>query len=205
MGPFNQFSLTFSATVDMHAPLQEKCVKRPNQPNWFNDVIRQEILKRDLFLKSGNTLAYRKQRNFVVSLINSTKQDSFHRKFIKCKGNSGKLWQELRSVTGKSYDSIKQASILHKSKTISDPVVIADFFNSFFVHVADSLLEHFPDQSDYVPLPQLNAFVKSKLPPDTQFSIPVTSTLKAIRNIDHKKACGLTRFILCFSKNQPPL
>ena len=52
----------------------------------------------------------------------------------------------------------------------------------------------FPDQSDYVPSPQLDAFVKSKLPPDTQFSIPymtVTSTLKAIRNIDHKKACGV--------------
>ena len=105
----------FNATVDMHAPLREKRVKNPNQPDWFNDVIRQEILKRDLFLKSGNTLAYRKQRNFVVSLINSTKEGSFHRTFIKCKGNSGKLWQ---------------ASILHKGKTISDPVVIADFLTA---------------------------------------------------------------------------
>ena len=178
----------------MHTPLREKRVKRPNQPDWFNDVIKQEILKRDLFLKSGNTLAYRKQRNFVVSLINSTKEGSFRQKFIKCKGNSGKLWQELRNVTGTSYESIKPASILHKGKTISDPVVIADIFNSYFVHVADSLLEHFPDQSDYVPSPQLDAFIKSKLPPDIKFSIPymtVTSTLKAIRNIDHKKACGV--------------
>ena len=53
----NQFSLTFNATDDMHAPLREKRVKRPNQPDWFNDVIKQEILKRDLLLKSGNTLA----------------------------------------------------------------------------------------------------------------------------------------------------
>ena len=51
----NQFSLTFIATVNMRAPLRENRVKRPNQPDWFNDVIRQEILKRDLFLKSGNT------------------------------------------------------------------------------------------------------------------------------------------------------
>ena len=60
-----------------------------------------------------------------MSLTNSTKEDSFCRK--ECKGNSGKLWQELRHVTGKSCDSIKPASLLHNGKTISDPVVIVDF------------------------------------------------------------------------------
>ena len=60
--------------------------------------------------------------------------------------------------------------------------------------MADSLLEHFPDYSNDVASNKLEVFVKSKLIPDTQFvvhCIAGTSTVRAIRNIDNKKAFGV--------------
>ena len=60
-----------------HIPIKEKRVKKPKQPDWFNDEIKNAIYTRDQFKRSCNWNMYKIWRSKVTSLIKKKANEIF--------------------------------------------------------------------------------------------------------------------------------
>ena len=133
---------------------------------------------------------YRQQRNKVVDLVKVAKKNYFHQKIEHCKGNSAKLWHQMKKLSGKNVNQDFSTFIVKDGKTVSDPESISNYLNDYFVNIATSLVDGIKDGA-YNPSDPLLAFINSKLPAGTNFSIPsvtVSYVKKSLKEMDHKKA-----------------
>ena len=187
------FTNNFNNIVDKHAPVCEKRVKRPKQPTWFNKEITLAMAHRDWLKRTGDLEGYRSQRNLVLKLIRNAKSNFYNKTIAECKGNSKRLWQVIKDVTGNFSKPCTITSISHGVSEISKPDYIVDTFNSYFAHIADSLLNLKDYSSTYSPSDDFLAFIRASVPKSNCFCIPfvqLSFVENAIINLNSKKACG---------------
>ena len=89
-----------SHIFDKHAPYCKKRIKSQSHNPWFTKEIKNELRKRDYLLKHGPRDDYKKQRNFVKTLIRSTKK-SYFETLIKNNGSQKCIWNAINLLTGK--------------------------------------------------------------------------------------------------------
>lgn len=153
---FNRLLCNLDELVKNHAPLKKltkRDIKFKNKP-WINGKIKKMMRIRDqLFrkLKKNNNPRlidlYKQFRNRVSVSLNESKANYFYNYFQQNSNNMKQLWSGIKSVV-----SIKQANkinVVNKLKdangnTTSDPAVIANIFNKFFVNVAHDITKNIP-------------------------------------------------------------
>ena len=81
-----------------HIPIKEERVRKPKQPDWFNDEIRNAIYTRDQFKRSCIWNMYKIWQNKVTSLIKNSKRNFFN-KAVENRSDQKILWENLKTST----------------------------------------------------------------------------------------------------------
>ena len=153
---FNRLLSNLDEVVKTHAPLRKltkRDIKFRNKP-WINGKIQKMMRIRDRILKKlkknnnpALTSLYKKFRNRVSVSLNESKASYFYDYFQKNSNNMKQLWSGIKSVIDvRRSSNINVISKLKDSSgnTTSDPVVIANIFNKFFVNVSHDITKNIP-------------------------------------------------------------
>jgi hypothetical protein len=145
----------------------------------------------------ANISHFRNYKKIYSALIKTSKKLYFQRSLAKFQSDAKKTWQILRKAMNKSKQSDNSISkIVVDGKTITDPTVIADRFNHFFVNVAKSITESINTYAG--PAIPHSSFIGPKLNfaqnPVTPFEIhEIIQNLKGKISLDQD---GLSSFFL---------
>ena len=91
------------------------------------------------FLKTKTHCAkkkYQKIRNFYFHLINNKKKTFIQNKLKSHTNTIKKTWRVLNNLMGRNLFKLQTTSLLHKNKTLTDNVEIANAFNEHFSNAA---------------------------------------------------------------------
>ena len=103
----NNWTDTFSLTIDKHAPVVEKCVSDKYCPS-INKDLKDFIRTRDKLkksaVKSKSALvmeSFRQVRNRANALNKQLKKEYFTNKILSCKGNIEDSWRTINELLNK--------------------------------------------------------------------------------------------------------
>jgi hypothetical protein len=137
----------FMEVTDEHAPIRERRVKHPKQPEWMSEEIQAAMATHDRFTSAGDSVNATIWRNKVSRLTEDAKSTTFISLIENNKGDSSAIWQYLRELV--PTDKSKKTNCLNDGDTvISDPFEIADEFNRYFTTVAECLAKNTFDTDD---------------------------------------------------------
>ena len=193
----SSFVSEFTSIVDKHIPLVQKRVKRIKQPGWITPELLKSFSLRDSAKARHDYENYKYWRNHSTYLLRKSKQEFYYNLIEQSQNNhaaNAKILNELSNKSKKStVSSIKQENI-----KLTDEQDIANAFNLHFTSVVDQYIDVIPPSSnndtaqhDFQPLTH---FVKTKLPPDNMFQIPLITkqaVFKFLSTLDVKKSAGV--------------
>ena len=128
-----------------HAPLKEKVLRGNNAP-FMNKALSQAFMKRAQLKnrkqkdpKDENIEAFKRQRNFCVSLLRKEKKSFFNNLNPSLMSDKKKFWDVVKpQFTGKSKIKSK-ITLIEKDEIISDEQKVAEILNDNFVDAVPNL------------------------------------------------------------------
>ena len=140
------FLNVFKQVFDIHAPIKRRYI-RANQGPFTNKTLQKAVMThsrlRNKFLKNkteSNKTAYKKQRNYCVSLFRKEKESLFENLDTKKITGNKKFWKTIKPfLTNKSSNNRNKITLTQKDETISCSKDGAEVFNTFFVNVVSNL------------------------------------------------------------------
>ena len=194
---FNRFLSSLDELVKAHAPLKKlskKDIKFRNKP-WISGKIQKMMRIRDNLLRkirknNSQSLAdlYKKFRNRVSESLRESKASYFYNYFQKDSNNMKQLWSGIKSVI--SIRKSSNVNVISKLKdsngnVTSDPAVIANIFNKYFVNVSHDITKNIPRSKkspmDFMGVRVGNSFFTA---PSTAFEISdIISLLKSGKSL----------------------
>ena len=134
--------------IDRNAPLKQRLIKC-NQLPYMNDRLRKAInLKAALRRKYQKCKSqqswsdFKKQRNLVNRLKRISVREYFENKCHNVHKNNKHFWQVIKPfITDKSKSSNQNVMLYEDAALISDPHLVADTFNQYFINVAQDTTE----------------------------------------------------------------
>ena len=200
-----EFTRLFKSAIDKVAPFRDIRVKVRSEP-WMNAHISAGIKEWDrLFQRykkdKGNLPLYKefcKLRNSVQRDIRFAKTAFFRGKIEQNRGDSGKLWGQLKSLgySGKGSDDSSTIVLEEDGKKVFDSKDVAGIFNNFYTTVASKLVEKLPPAPGFFNIAStaFREFYRKRLPFGTTFTLsPVTHLfiLGQLLSLNPNKAIGL--------------
>ena len=152
---FNSFLSSLDKLVNKHAPLKKLSkndIKLRNKP-WVNTRIQKMIRVRDrLFRRARRTNdesvkdLYKKIRNKVTSALKESKASYYYNYFQSNSNNMKQLWTGIKSIIDRRKSNVNVIAKIKNSNgdETSDPAVIANVFNKFFVNVSHTVTKSIP-------------------------------------------------------------
>ena len=127
---------------------------------WYDRELLHLARKKDKlykhFLKTKTHCAkkkYQKIRNFYFHLINNKKktfiQNKLKSQVISNSSNIKKTWQVLNNFMGRNLFKLQTTSLLHKNKTLTDNIEIANAFNDHFSNAAVKLAKNLSNSNSH--------------------------------------------------------
>ena len=177
---FDQFLAKLNVIIDKYMPLKKmsnKEYKRRYKPWVTNGILNSISRKNKLYnkytkLKDGLNKQqvfeeYKLLRNKVNELLRKSKKSYYQSFFAEHTNNIKKVWQgikELVNIKTKNFNT--PTSIEINNNFFTDPIVICNSFNNYFVNIADEILtarkyngnKHYTEYLDN-PLPNTFAYV----------------------------------------------
>jgi hypothetical protein len=149
---------------------------------------KNKLYKQYLRCPNDNTQQkFKTFRNKLHGLIRKSKRNYFFKKFEDAKNNMRQTWKTINNVIGRTQKQTLSEQYKRESGTIiTDPTVISNEFNDFFVNVGPKLASQIHNSGknyyDYLRAPcQKSIFMK----PITESEI-----LKIINKFDKNKSAG---------------
>ena len=110
-------------------------------------------------------------------------------------GNTKKIWHSINEISGKHKSKIPRKMHI-ADKEVTDRAEIVKEFSKYFANVASNLIssETWNSDDQYEVTPDFQAFVQSRLPSDTKFSIPLITPSRVkdlLLHLDPSKATGM--------------
>ena len=137
---------------------------------------------------------HRKYRNKTKQLIRQAKRKYFSNSITNSKDTKS-LWKHLRDVNngGKTASSNLPEKLIIGNETITESEAVASKLNKYFASVAELLNENTSSGSS-LDTNKISDFVDSKVPINTQFTIPFITpeqVLLHINTLEASKSTGL--------------
>jgi len=105
---------------------------------------KRKIVLCNLSLKDPcplNILNFKNYRNLYSKIIKTSKKLHFEKALTKNQSNLKKTWQILRKAINKNVRKGNEIqNILVNNVQVSDPKLMADNFNNFFVNIANEIV-----------------------------------------------------------------
>ena len=135
------------------------------QPWIFDAIMISPNRKHELFRQYKNGIVsfvyYNSFTNNFTTTQRLAKNNYFQRKFTECSNNSMDTWKTLNSVI-RCKNTSKDITLNHNGSSISDPSVIAEVFNNYFINIAPNLDCNIPHSNisplNFIGAPVENAF-----------------------------------------------
>ena len=92
---------------------------------------------------------YKKYRNEVTHLLEINKKSSYQSQFLSCQNDSGKMWKLINSlIISKEKSSYPPEKLFDpiKSNYTSNPEVMSNILNTYFVSIGQQLASKIPPQ-----------------------------------------------------------
>ena len=87
--------------IDKHAPIQHKRVKATKPRLWLTQELIGKMTKADQLKRSRRFDEYKKQRNYVLTLVEKAKNNYFSQ-LVKDKCDTSSIWTAINSITRKN-------------------------------------------------------------------------------------------------------
>ena len=158
-----------SKSIGIKNRLYKKCLKNPSEKN---------------------KTIYKNYKNKLKHLIKISKKDYFENQFIKYKNNSKMTWQTINKLLNRNKKKEKLSHVFQQKNSdinFSDPIVIANKFNEYFVNVGPNLAKGIR-KNDTV---SFEKYLKGNYR-ESMFAEPVTELeiLTEIDNLNTNKSAG---------------
>ena len=197
----NNLYKTLVYILDEHAPYRKisKREAKLKQKPWIDKEILKQMNKRDKILhkyqKSSNVdkksslyEEYKSLRNVVTKMKRDAKKNYYKEFFETNRTNLSLMWKGIRSIVKIRSSSKRDITLIDvNGKKITDPKMIANFFNNFFVTVGT-------DIEKSIPKPKIS-FVEYLKTLKTKSIFILTPTTPSqiseiINSLDKKKSTG---------------
>ena len=134
----------FLEVVNVHAPLKTKIV-RGNDAPFVDKQLRKGIYTRTRLKNKihrnpskENKMAYKKQRNFCVSLRRKCMKNYLKKLTEKGLTNNKSFWKFMKPfLKNKGFTGNKDITLIHQNKIISDEKQLTKLFNSYYINVVE--------------------------------------------------------------------
>ena len=152
---WNNFVKILNVIINNIAPKKQCKVKTRTEP-WVTSEILECLEERDkllgLFHKTKDPVFYQqfcKLRNKAQRLVKTTRQEYIKEQIVNNKNNSKKLWSTLKTLGYNNKTKTKEPIVLNINEQVCyDPVTVAEHVNSFFVNIAQKLVDALPKLND---------------------------------------------------------
>ena len=130
--------------------------KRSNN-QWISKGLKKSSKRKEAlykkFLKNPtqqNEQAYKRYRNKLNHLIRIAKKRYYSEKFSQARNDTKSTWNTINDLLGrkKSCNALPRTFLNNNNDEVSDPKLIANEFNDFFVNVGPNLAKKFSRESD---------------------------------------------------------
>ena len=119
----------------------------------------------------------------IKRLIRKLKRQYMATRFEQCKSNIKKTWNILNEVLGRAKRDTTSESFIIDQQKISDPKLIANHFNNFFINIGNS--DTHTDNDGF------NKYLGHEQSHNFKFdTITNNETIRIITNIKSKHSCG---------------
>ena len=175
---FNQLLDTLNKIIDKYMPLRKltnREFKRRYKPWLSNGILNSINRKNKLFnkyskmknsvLKQQIFNEYKTLRNSINELTRISKKSYYKSFFTEHNLNIKKIWQGIKEIVNiNSKNNNTPTSIEVNNSFITDPKVISNTFNDYFVNIADDILSNRKYggkklHTDYLENPNQHSFV----------------------------------------------
>ena len=196
---FNNFISKFENVLNIHAPMRRQTKKEKiiMQKQWLTKgIIISSKIKNKLFQLSLNgkpedIKRYKNYRNKLSHIKEQSKKNYFQKILTDSKHNLKLLWKTINDITkfkNKQQESIKEI-VNDENKTITDPVEMANTFNTYFSTIGSKLASKIDKPSNNCHY-SCNSYISNKM---TSFFLnPITmyDIVKHINNLNPVKSSG---------------
>ena len=134
--------------INNNAPIREHTkreMKRKKKP-WITKGILKSIKTKNIlikqFLRNKDRLIYlrcKTYRDKISYLIKKGRRDYYNKYFQNVTNNVKKTWRQINKITNKNKYKNKILYIKTENKLESDPYLIGNTFNNYFMTVAKNL------------------------------------------------------------------
>ena len=138
---YDIFIKNFLSVLGKHAPIK-KTYLRANHANFVTKQLRKAVMKisklRNDFLKYRSDAfqsAYRKQRNFCVTLLQKAKKQYFSNLEPKLITDNKKFWKSVEPLFSDKIAVKEITNLTENGEILSSNTDIADTFNDYFSNV----------------------------------------------------------------------
>ena len=134
----------FLEVVNVHASLKTKIVRRNDAP-FVDKQLRKAIytrtrLKNKIHRNSSNKnkMAYKKQRNFCVSLRRKYMKNYLKKLTEKGLTPNKSFWKFMKPfLTNKGFTGNNDITLIHQNKIISDEKQLTKLFNRYYINTVE--------------------------------------------------------------------
>ena len=164
---YQKFTSIFNEVYNDCIPLKKYKNNNRKEPKfpWISKGIVKSInTKNKLYKKylkkpnEKNQSVFKVYRNKLNSIIRKSKRNYYDNRFKMVKNNLRKTWQTINQIIGRGKPKTTLNKLLNsEGSNITDPQLISDEFNNFFVNIgpklASTIQTNGPKYSEYMPEP----------------------------------------------------
>ena len=172
---YGNFWNTFKTLFDLNFPINKKKFNK-NYHKINGYMTKGLLISRSTKLKllkisannptAENLSAYRNFRNIFTKTMRASKKMYFEANFTKAKKNPKKTWELIREAIGSEPKNSKIQKLLVSGKTIDDPGIITNEFNTFFANAGKNVANSI-GETNVKP----ESFIVTENAPSLEFSV----------------------------------
>jgi hypothetical protein len=182
----------FLEVVEKHAPLKERLVKKPKQPEWLTEEMLKAMNARDKFAQLNDDRNRKLWRNKANNLVRNGKT-TYYKQLIESNiGNSKKLWNLIRDLAPQE-SKTTPTTLKDGDVILSNPQDICDSFNELFAQIGNVIAASLPNSRNETN-DVLADFINRHFEVDSTFNIPGVSidfVREELSKLDDAKSMGL--------------
>ena len=157
------FKNVFMLILDTYAPPKKKVVRGNNAP-FMNKTLSKAFMHRSKLKNKyhknpteSNKTAYKKQRNFCVSLLRKEKKKYYNNLDIKIFDDNKKFWQKVKPLFSEKSNLKRNITIVENEIVICDKKEVAEKLNNYFIEAVENLeIEQFTSIDNNVHLQNMD-------------------------------------------------
>jgi hypothetical protein len=139
------FQDIFISVWNAHAPVKKKVVRGNNAP-FMNKTLSKAFMTRARLKRISNSFpteenieAFKKYRNFCVSLLRKEKKKFYNNLDISIMSDNKKFWKYIKPLFSGKSKSKSKITLINGEEIISDEQKVAETLNNYFIEAVQNL------------------------------------------------------------------